>query len=141
MKYTVSIDVPSIEQGLDFYRAAFGFAEISRPVEGYAVLGCGEAEIGLLEKPPGSRPAPGSDDVRRYTRHWTPVHMDFSVDDFETVLSAALSAGAKCEQKFVGEDHPPVAFCSDPFGNGFCIIGKRTAADGDSAEAPTSGDD
>ncbi|MGI9205300.1 MAG: VOC family protein [Woeseiaceae bacterium] len=127
MKYTVSIDVPSIDEGLTFYSAAFGFAETARPVDGYAILKCGDAEIGLLEKPAGTKPAQGSDDVRRYVRHWTPVHVDFSVAEFDVVLSAALRAGAKCEQKFSAGEHPPVAFCSDPFGNGFCIIGQRTA--------------
>ena len=36
----------------------------------------------------------------------------------------ALNAGAKCEKKFVDGEHPPIAFCSDPFGNGFCVIGE-----------------
>ena len=69
----------------------------------------------------------GSDDLRRYERHWTPVHVDFYVEDFMSVLDAAMTAGAKCEQKFDGGKHPPVAFCCDPFGNGFCIIGKKPA--------------
>lgn len=124
MKYSVSIDVPSIADGLRFYRDAFGFVETARPVEGYAVLKCGDAQIGLLEKPAGTKPAPETEDVRRYERHWTPVHIDFSVDDFDATLDQAVNAGAKCEQKFAGGDHPSVAFCSDPFGNGFCIIGR-----------------
>jgi hypothetical protein len=65
---------------------------------------------------------------RRYERHWTPVHVDFHVDDFEKVLERVLSAGAKCEQRFDGGEHSPIAFCSDPFGNGFCVIGKRPSA-------------
>lgn len=63
--------------------------------------------------------------MRRYDRHWAPVHVDFYVEDFDAVLAAALAAGGKCEQKFHGSEHPPVAFCSDPFGNGFCVIGKK----------------
>jgi catechol 2,3-dioxygenase-like lactoylglutathione lyase family enzyme len=125
MKYSVSIDVPNLDEGLRFYRDAFGYNEAARPVESYAIARCGESEIGLLEKAPGSKPAMGSDDVRRYERHWTPVHVDFYVEDFDAVLGAAISAGAKSEQKFDGGNHPPVAFCSDPFGNGFCIIGKK----------------
>jgi len=123
MKYLVSIDVPDLDLGIEFFSDAFGFVEAARPVTGYASLKCGDMEIGLLEKAPGTKPAPGSDDVRDYTRHWTPVHLDFYVADFEQTLNAALDAGAKCEQKFEGGKHPPVAFCSDPFGNGFCIIG------------------
>jgi predicted enzyme related to lactoylglutathione lyase len=125
MKYSVSIDVPDLEDGIRFYQAAFGFRETARPFESYAVLRNGEAEIGIIAKPAGSKPAPDSGDLRRYDRHWTPVHMDFYVDDFDAVLESALLAGALCEQKFERGAHPPVAFCSDPFGNGFCLIGGK----------------
>jgi catechol 2,3-dioxygenase-like lactoylglutathione lyase family enzyme len=126
MKYSVSVDVPSLEEGLRFYREALGLSEVARPVATYAILECGEAQIGLFEKSAGTRPAKGSDDVRRYERHWTPVHIDFHVDDFDAVLARALEAGAKCEQKFNVQGRPPIAFCSDPFGNGFCIVGADT---------------
>ena len=123
MKYAVSIDVPDLEDGLAFYRDALGLAEVARPVPTYVILKCGDAQIGLIEKAAGSRPAQGSDDVRRYERHWTPVHIDFHVDDFEAILASAVNAGAKIEQQFAGGAHSPIAFCSDPFGNGFCVLG------------------
>lgn len=128
MKYSVTIDVPDLGLGLEFYRAAFGFEEAARPFDTYAVLKTGAAELGLNEKAAGTRPAPGTDDVRRYARHWTPVHIDFHVDDFEAALARATAAGAVCEQRFDGGAHPPVAFMSDPFGNGFCLIGRRPPA-------------
>jgi predicted enzyme related to lactoylglutathione lyase len=123
MKITLSIDVPSLEEGIRFFSEVFGFVEASRPHPGYAVLGAGEATIGLLAKPAGSSPAPGSGDVRRYERHWTPVHADFRVEDFEATLARALAAGARSEQEHRVPGYPPVAFCSDPFGHGFCIVG------------------
>ena len=123
MKYSVSIDVPRLDDGLRFYRDGLGFAEIARPVPTYAILECGNAQIGLIEKPAGSKPAKASDEVRRYERHWTPVHVDFHVDDFEAFLARAVKAGAQCEQKFEVVGRPPIAFCSDPFGNGFCVVG------------------
>ena len=123
MRYSVSIDVPNIDEGLKFYRDGLGLVEVARPIPIYVVLKCGEARIGLMEKPAGSKPAPGSDDVRRYARHWTPVHIDFDVEDFEAFLAKALSAGAVCEQKYEIGGRPPIAFCADPFGNGFCVIG------------------
>lgn len=125
MKVTISIDVPSIEQGVKFFGDVFGFSETSRPHPGYAVLGAGEATIGLLAKPAGTRPAKGSDDVRTYERHWTPVHIDFRVEDFDATLDRALAAGASSEQVHRVPGYPPVAFCSDPFGHGFCIVGLR----------------
>ena len=123
MKVTVSIDVPSLDEGLQFFGDVFGFVEAARPHPGYAMLSHGDATIGLLAKPAGSSPAEGSSDVRRYERHWTPVHVDFRVDDFEATLERALESGAAAEQVHRVEGFPPIAFCSDPFGHGFCIIG------------------
>jgi catechol 2,3-dioxygenase-like lactoylglutathione lyase family enzyme len=123
MRYSVSIDVPRLDEGLRFYRDALGLAEVARPIATYVILKCGASQIGLIEKPAGTKPAKGKDDVRRYERHWTPVHFDFHADDFEGFLTKALNAGAKCEQKFERGSRPPIAFCSDPFGNGFCIVG------------------
>ncbi|MCB1759739.1 MAG: VOC family protein [Gammaproteobacteria bacterium] len=125
MIVTVSIDVPTIEEGLEFFGDAFGFIEVSRPHPGYAVLQAGESTIGLLSKPAGSSPAKGSDDLRRYERHWTPVHCDFRVEDFEATLNRALAAGALAEEIHRLPGYPPVAFCSDPFGHGFCIVGQQ----------------
>jgi predicted enzyme related to lactoylglutathione lyase len=125
MNYSVTIDVPRLDEGLRFYRDALGLAEVARPIPTYVILKCGGAQIGLIEKSAGTKPAKGADDVRRYERHWTPVHIDFQVDDFETVLASAVNAGGTCEQKFEGGARPPIAFCSDPFGNGFCLMGVK----------------
>ena len=127
MNYSVTIDVPLLDDGLRFYRDALGLAEVARPMATYVILACGSAQIGVMEKRAGTKPAKGSNDVRRYERHWTPVHIDFHVDDFQGVLANAVSAGAKCEQKFEIAGRPPIAFCSDPFGNGFCIVGQTAA--------------
>ena len=123
MKVTISIDVPSLEEGLAFFGEVFGFVETARPHPGYAMLTSDGASIGLLAKPAGSSPAAGSADVRRYERHWTPVHVDFRVEDFEGTLKRAVEKGAKTEQVHRVAGYPPVAFCSDPFGHGFCIVG------------------
>ena len=125
MNYSVTIDVPNLEEGLTFYRGALGLVEVARPIPTYAILACGDARIGLIEKAAGTKPAKGSEDVRRYERHWTPVHIDFNVNDFAGVLAKALGAGATCEQKYQIEGRAPIAFCCDPFGNGFCIIGEK----------------
>ena len=82
-------------------------------------------KITLLQKREGSSPSPGATDVRRYQRHWTPVHVDFHVDDFRAALDRAVAAGAVQEQVFDHPDHGSAAFCSDPFGNGFCILHRK----------------
>ena len=122
---SVSIDVPDLARGVRFYVEAFGFAKVAEPVPGLAVLRAGDSEICLLEKPAGSQPAPGTPDRRRYERHWTPVHVDFHVDDLAATLAKAIAAGARKEQYFDNPEHGAVAFCSDPFGHGFCLIERR----------------
>ena len=94
-----TIDVPNLEEGIRFDRDVFGFVETARPVDVYAVLTKGESTIGLIERAAGTKPAEGSDDLRWYERQWTPVHVDFRVDDLEGTLKRVLSVGAKTETR------------------------------------------
>ena len=119
---SLSIDVPSLAQGVAFYCGAFGFSKKSEPVPGVAILDGLNVEVCLLEKPAGSGPSPNTSDRRRYERHWTPVHLDFQVDDLHLALQRVEALGAKREQVFENPEHGSAAFCSDPFGNGFCLL-------------------
>lgn len=119
---SVSIDVPDLAKGLQFYSAAFGLAKLAEPSPGVVILKGANVTITLLEKPAGSKPSPHTTDVRRYERHWTPVHIDFHVKDFKSALELAVKAGAVREQGFDHPEHGAAAFCTDPFGNGFCIL-------------------
>ena len=122
---SVSIDVPKLADGVRFYTEAFGFSKIAEPVQGVAVLRAGDHQLCLLEKADGTRPASGTQDQRHYHRHWTPVHLDFHVDDLDQALKQAIAAGAKQEQRHDHPEHGSAAFCSDPFGHGFCLIQRR----------------
>jgi predicted enzyme related to lactoylglutathione lyase len=119
---SVSIDVPSLEKGVGFYSAAFGFSKVAEPYPGVIVLRAGDMSICLLEKAPGSKPSPNTQDARGYQRHWTPVHLDFHVESFSEAVDRAVAAGAVVEQRFENPEHGSAAFCSDPFGHGFCLI-------------------
>jgi predicted enzyme related to lactoylglutathione lyase len=118
----VCIDVPDLERGILFYENAFGFAKVAAPYPGVAVLKVGMASITLLEKRAQTKPSANTLDVRRYDRHWTPVHLDFHVDDVRRALEKAVNAGATQEQFFENAAHGSAAFCADPFGNGFCLL-------------------
>jgi predicted enzyme related to lactoylglutathione lyase len=122
---SVSVDVPNLAAGVRFYSEAFGFSKKSEPVPGVAVLSAGASEICLIERPAGSSPSSQTTETRHYERHWTPVHMDLHVDSLNEALERALNAGAKQEQLFQDPEHGSVAFCSDPFGHGFCLIQRR----------------
>ena len=47
------------------------------------------------------------------------------VTDFDGVLGRVRDGGGQIENELRNEGPKPAAFCSDPFGNGFCIIGER----------------
>ena len=121
----ISIDVPNLAEGVRFYSEAFGFSKLAEPVPGVAVMKLGAATICLLEKKAGSKPSPHALDVRRYERHWTPVHLDIHVEDLAQARERAVRAGAVEEQVFVNPEHGSAAFCSDPFGHGFCLIERK----------------
>jgi len=105
LSMSVSVDVPNLADGVRFYVEAFGFSKIAEPVRGVAVLRAGDHELCLLEKAPGTRPASGVQDQRHYDRHWTPVHLDFHVDDLNEALTRAIAAGAKQEQRYDNPEH------------------------------------
>lgn len=122
---SVSVDVPDLAEGIRFYASAFGFSKASEPVPGVVVLRAGDSEICLLERRAGSRANSGTAETRHYERHWTPVHLDIHVDDLEGALEKVLAAGGTREQVFKNPEHGSVAFCSDPFGHGFCLIERK----------------
>ena len=120
-----SIDVPDLEAGLKFYRAVFGFIESARPFPTMAVLDANNVTVCMHEKAAGTQSSASGAEVRRYERHWTPVHLDIHVADLDAVLATVRSEGGAIENEFRTQGPKPVAFCSDPFGNGFCVIAER----------------
>lgn len=124
LSISVCIDVPDLAAGVRFYVEAFGLSRIAEPFPGVARMQGGDIEIDLLEKAPGSRPFAGAAEVRRYDRHWTPIHLDLHVDDLEAAVARAEKAGARKEQVIGDPEHGSIAFMSDPFGHGFCLIEK-----------------
>jgi predicted enzyme related to lactoylglutathione lyase len=122
LEIEICIDVPDLARGIGFYADAFGFSVTSTPYPGVAVLAVDEVKITLLEKREFSKPSPNTTDLRRYERHWTPVHLDFHVADLKAALERARNAGATQEQLF---EDGSLAFCADPFGNGFCLLERK----------------
>jgi len=108
---SISIDVPSLEKGIAFYVAAFGFEKIAEPYPGVALLRTDDTTICLLEKPAGSKASPTATQTRTYERHWTPVHVDFHVENFSEAVDRAVAAVAVVEQRFDNPKHGSAAFC------------------------------
>jgi predicted enzyme related to lactoylglutathione lyase len=115
--------VPDLERAIAFYGRGMGLALSRTLFEGtVAEMTGAPSTIYLLQKDAGSPPSSGSKQSRDYARHWTPVHLDFVVDEIEPALERALAAGAKLEGAVETFDWGRQAVMSDPFGNGVCLI-------------------
>jgi predicted enzyme related to lactoylglutathione lyase len=128
MRFSVTLDVPDLAAGIAFYGAVFGFAEIARPVATYAVLEAAGQTLGLMQKAEGTAATPAEATERRYSRHWTPVHLDFHVEDWGAARDAIERLGGRIEQEHRVPGRSVIAFCSDPFGHGFCLLGPQEPA-------------
>jgi predicted enzyme related to lactoylglutathione lyase len=117
----VNIDVPDLEKAERFYCAAFGLWA-GRRFEGAVELLGSTAPIYLLAKPHGTRATPTAAQKRDYTRHWTPVHLDFVVSDLSHALVRATAAGATVDKVAATHAWGRIALLADPFGNGLCLL-------------------
>lgn len=121
----VSIDVPNIDDGLRFYGEVFGFEETARPFPTMAILDANNVTVCMHKKASGTKSSTAGEEKRHYERHWTPVHLDIHVEDFDAVLEKVRAAGGSVEEEFRNHGPKMAGFCADPFGNGFCVIGER----------------
>lgn len=122
MPILINIDVPSIEPAIEFYTRGLGLTVGRRLGSGFVeLLGAG-APIYLLKKDAGTMPFPSAPQPRTYARHWSPVHLDFVVDDIEAALERARTAGATVEDDISEHAYGRLALLADPFGNGFCLL-------------------
>ena len=119
----INIDVSDLEQAIEFYQNAAGLRLGRRLFDGTVaeMLGA-SSSIYLLARQPGSSAGSHVSQTRDYRRHWTPVHLDFVVEDIEAAIDKALLAGAKLECEARSFVWGCLATLSDPFGNGICFV-------------------
>ncbi len=118
----VNMDVPDLARAEHFYCAVFGVSVGRRLGSGAVELLGLEAPIYLLEKAGDSAATAAAPARRNYQRHWTPVHLDVSVDDLDHARSMAIAAGAVDETGVRQAPYGRIATFADPFGHGFCLI-------------------
>jgi predicted enzyme related to lactoylglutathione lyase len=118
----INIDVDDLERAITFYTQALELTVKRRLSAEVVELAGSDAAIFLLAKPAGSGASPKTALTRSYQRHWTPVHLDFVVNDVEAATTRALQAGAVLESVAQTHSWGRLALLSDPFGHGFCIL-------------------
>jgi predicted enzyme related to lactoylglutathione lyase len=119
----INIDVPDLEEGVEFYERAVGLRLGRRLFDGTVAEMLGASSpIYLVVKNSGSSPSSQTSQRRDYSRHWTPVHLDFVVEDIELAVEKALAAGATLEAKLQSFAWGHLVTMSDPFGHGLCFL-------------------
>ena len=118
----LNIDVPDMAAGEAFYCQALGLEVGRRFGADFVELLGAPAPIYLLKKDGGTSIGPAGGDMRRYARHWTPIHPDFVVEDIEQATERVLAAGAVQEAAVREARYGRIAMFADPFGHGFCLI-------------------
>jgi len=122
MDLIVNIDVDDLSKAVAFYQAAARL-RVGRRFGSFGVEMLGTSSpIYLLVKAGGTKPSTNTDEVRRYQRHWTPVHVDFVVPEIEVAVNRALEAGATIEGEIETHNWGREAHMADPFGHGICFI-------------------
>lgn len=119
-KISICIDVSEMDKGIKFYTQALG-CELVKKGEEFTELTADGTTIYLAEKAAGTNPLTIGEASRSYERHWTPVHLDFVVPDLSQSLASLIELGGIKEGENSG-DWGSIAFCADPFGNGFCVM-------------------
>ncbi|SFC54864.1 Uncharacterized conserved protein PhnB, glyoxalase superfamily [Polaromonas sp. OV174] len=122
MEIRICIDVDDLERAITFYTAGLGL-RVGRRFQGAFVelLGAGSA-IDLLLNAPGTQPLVGRSDRRNYQRHWTPVHLDFVVEDIEAAVDRLQQHGAVLEMPVTERAWGRIAGLADPFGHGLDLL-------------------
>src|SRR5215510_13776628 len=93
MEILVNIDVAQLEQAIEFYQKALDL-RLGRRLFGNTVAEMfgASSPIYLMAKGSGTSPNSYTSQVREYRRHWTPVHIDFVVEDIKAAVEKAVAA-------------------------------------------------
>jgi predicted enzyme related to lactoylglutathione lyase len=122
MNLLVNLDVDDLGKAIHFYSSAFELTVGRRfGTSGVEMLGS-SAPIYLLVKSGGTPASDTTSQRRGYERHWTPVHLDFVVEDIESAVQKAIAAGARLEKPIATHKWGKLALMADPFGHGFCFV-------------------
>jgi predicted enzyme related to lactoylglutathione lyase len=122
MDILANIDVDDLDKAVTFYSGALGLEPGRRLGADVVEMLGGSSRIYLLRKAAGTSASAAARRKRDYRRHWTPVHLDFVVEDIRAATRQAAQAGAALEGEVQTYAWGHIARMADPFGHGFCLI-------------------
>ena len=122
LQLEICIDVDDVNRAVEFYGTGLGL-HVAERRESWAKLTLGEQVFWLMQIPAGT----SQNATRSYQRHWTPVHLDFLVDDLDAAVARAIAAGGSLDRPIERQSEPEgsgadVANLSDPAGNGVDLV-------------------
>jgi catechol 2,3-dioxygenase-like lactoylglutathione lyase family enzyme len=90
MDLQVNLDVDDLDKAVRFYNSALGL-QVGRRLGTFGVEMLGSSvPIYLLAKSPGTAASDTTPQLRNYQRHWTPIHLDFVVDEIGPAVQRAI---------------------------------------------------
>ena len=122
MELRIRIDVDDMERAITFYTGGLGLRTGRRFQNSFTEILGASSPIDLLLNPAGTRPVAGSEAQRSYQRHWTPVHLDFVVDDIDAAATRLVAHGAVLETPVNDRAWGRIAGLADPFGHGIDLL-------------------
>ncbi len=126
MKLEITIDIDDLDRAVEFYCGGLGLTLVERNPDWARVELNGQI-FWLCPFAAG----PHGTITRDFGRHWTPIHIDFIVDDVDKAVERALAAGGRLDGKIRRNQVEPIGWrsdianLSDPAGNGVDLLQRQ----------------
>src|SRR6266481_5405353 len=117
MEFSICIDVDDLDRAVVFYGRGLGLT-VAQHEPDWAQVKLGDQTFWIMKAPAGVQ----GQISRDYRRHWTPVHLDFTVEDIDAAVGRAIEAGGKLEGDVQHGEKRAMANMSDPSGNGVDLV-------------------
>src|SRR5215813_15390994 len=123
MELEITIDVDDVDRAVEFYCTGLGLTLVDR-APNWARAELNGQTFWLCRFEAGT---PGNT-TRDFQRHWTPVHLDFVVDNVDKAVQRVLAAGGRLDREIKRNEPEPircrsdVANFSDPARNGVDLV-------------------
>ena len=117
MEFSICIDVDDVNRAVEFYGRGVGLTVVEQQPD-WAQVKLGDQTFWIMKAPGGVQGSISRD----YSRHWTPVHLDFAVEDIDVAVKRAIEAGGTLEGEIQRSAKGAMANMVDPSGNGVDLI-------------------